>query len=60
VFPQGDLALLEATRLVLHLSTRPNEKMMHAMAQDWAPWRAVAARLLWAYYKRHKLREVIA
>jgi len=59
VFPHGDLALQEATRLVLHLSTRPNEKMMRAMAQDWAPWRTVAAWLLWAYYKRYKSREVI-
>ena len=57
VFPHGDLALQEATRLVFNLPVRPGEKMMRDLAQAWSPWRSVAARLLWAYYKDHKSRE---
>jgi len=57
VFPYGDLALQEATRLVFNLPMRPNAKKMSDLAQEWAPWRAVAARLLWAYYKRLKLQK---
>ena len=30
-----------------------------AMAEAWAPWRAVAARLLWSYYRVAKEREGI-
>ena len=59
VFPHGDLALQEAARQVFHLPKRPSEAEMRAMAQHWAPFRAVAARLLWAYYKNHKSREGI-
>ena len=57
VFPYGDLALQEATRLAFNLPTRPDAKKMSNLAQEWAPWRAVAARLLWAYYKRLKLQK---
>lgn len=57
VFPSGDLALQEATRLAFNLPTRPDAKKMSNLAQEWAPWRAVAARLLWAYYKHLKLQK---
>ena len=53
VFPHGDLALQEAARQVFHLPARPSETEMRALAENWAPFRAVAARLLWAYYKHH-------
>ena len=59
VFASGDLALQEATRVLYGLETRPKEREMRAMAAQWAPWRAVAARLLWAYYKDIKDREGI-
>ena len=32
---------------------------MREMAQAWSPWRSVAARLLWAYYRVEKQREGI-
>ena len=57
VFPYSDLALQEATRLAFNLPTRPDAKKMSNLAQEWAPWRAVAARLLWAYYKHLKLQK---
>lgn len=59
VFPSGDLALQEAAKVLFGLEARPNEKQMAAMAVAWSPWRAVAARLLWAYYRVVKNREGI-
>lgn len=60
VFAHNDLALQEAARLLFALDARPNERQMRALAADWSPWRAVAARLLWAYYRIAKDREGIA
>lgn len=60
VFAPGDLALQEAARMLFDLPERPKEKDLRAMAEDWSPWRAVAARLLWAYYHVAKEREGIA
>jgi len=59
VFAHGDLALQEAARLIFDLPARPSEKEMRAMAQDWSPWRSVAARIMWAYYSADKKREGI-
>lgn len=59
VFAPGDLALQEAARLLFDLPERPNERVLRAMAADWSPWRAVAARALWAYYRVAKTREGI-
>lgn len=60
VFAPGDLALQEAARLIFELEERPRESALREMAEDWAPWRAVAARLLWAYYAHAKRREGIS
>jgi DNA-3-methyladenine glycosylase II len=57
VFAPGDLALQEAAKILFDLAQRPNEKALRAMAMDWSPWRAVAARALWAYYRVAKTRE---
>ncbi len=59
VFAPNDLALQEAARLLFDLPDRPKERALRDMAEDWAPWRAVAARLLWAYYHVAKEREGI-
>ncbi|MBD1205798.1 MAG: DNA-3-methyladenine glycosylase 2 family protein [Rhodobacteraceae bacterium] len=59
VFAPADLALQEAARLLFALEARPSEKALRAMAEDWSPWRAVAARLLWSYYHVAKAREGI-
>jgi DNA-3-methyladenine glycosylase II len=50
-FPSGDLAIQEAARLVLGLAARPRAADLLAAAEAWRPWRAVAARLLWSYYR---------
>lgn len=60
VFAPGDLALQEAARLLYDLPERPKERALRQMAEAWTPWRAVAARQLWAYYRLAKDREGIA
>lgn len=60
VFAAGDLALQEAARALYDLPDRPTEGQLRQMAEAWSPWRAVAARLLWAYYRVDKNREGIA
>lgn len=60
VFPAGDLALQEAARLMYALPARPRPAELAARAEGWAPWRAVAARMLWAYYRAAKRREGVA
>lgn len=57
VFAANDLALQEAARQLFGLERRPSERELRAMATEWSPWRAVAARLLWAYYRVAKDRE---
>jgi DNA-3-methyladenine glycosylase II len=57
VFPAGDLALQEAARHLFDLPRRPDAAEMDAIAAPWQPWRAVAARALWAYYRHIKGRE---
>ncbi len=59
VFAAGDLALQEAVRMLFELEARPTEKALRQMAEPWSPWRSVAARLLWAYYRVQKEREGI-
>jgi DNA-3-methyladenine glycosylase II len=50
VFPKGDLALAIATQKLKGLATRPTPQELEIMSQNWRPWRAVAARILWHYY----------
>ncbi|MEX0339401.1 MAG: DNA-3-methyladenine glycosylase [Arenibacterium sp.] len=59
VFAPGDLALQESARLLFDLPERPKERVFREMAEAWSPWRSVAARLLWAYYRVAKNREGI-
>lgn len=59
VFAHGDLALQEAAKTLYDLSDRPKEREMREIAEAWSPWRSVAARILWAYYRVDKQREGI-
>lgn len=58
-WPAGDLALQEAARLAFELAARPSAKQINLLAEPWRPWRGVAARLLWAYYRATKQRDAI-
>tara|TARA_R110002020_G_scaffold475858_1_gene713212 strand:+ start:34268 stop:34894 length:627 start_codon:yes stop_codon:yes gene_type:complete len=57
VFAPGDLALQEAARILFDLEGRPKARELEQMALAWSPWRAVAARLLFTYYRISKNRE---
>ncbi len=59
VIAPGDLALQEAARVLYDLPKRPTDKELRQMAEAWSPWRSVAARVLWAYYRVDKQREGI-
>lgn len=50
VWPVGDLALAVALHEVMGLPARPDALRQHEISARWAPWRSVAARLLWHYY----------
>jgi DNA-3-methyladenine glycosylase II len=56
-WPAGDLALQEAARIAFGLRARPTTKDMGPLAEPWRPWRSVAARVLWTYYRTVKGRE---
>jgi DNA-3-methyladenine glycosylase II len=58
-WPAGDLALQEGARLAFGLPERPNARETGALAEPWRPWRGVAARLLWAYYRAVKQRDAV-
>ena len=57
VFAAGDLALQEAARILFSMDARPTEGELRQIAEGWSPWRGVAARLLWAYYRCVRERE---
>lgn len=59
IFPSGDLALQEATKILYSLLVRPKEKEMREIAQKWKPFRSLAALVLWEFYAINKKREGI-
>lgn len=52
IFPARDVALQSAVGHALTITPRPGERDLGRLAESWAPWRGVAARLFWAYYRR--------
>jgi DNA-3-methyladenine glycosylase II len=55
-FPASDIALQVAAHKVLRLRKRPTPERLERLAEQWRPWRAVAARLLWHFYLSEKAR----
>ena len=54
IFPSGDLALQEAIKIIFGLKERPSEKEVIKIAENWDPWKSLAAHLLWDYYNKIK------
>jgi DNA-3-methyladenine glycosylase II len=50
IWPRGDLALISAAKKVKHLPKLPTQEEFDRLAENWRPYRAVAARLLWHNY----------
>lgn len=57
IFPARDVALQTAVGQALGMEPRPGEKALIALAESWAPWRGVAARLFWSYYRETRGRD---
>ena len=50
IWPNGDLALEVSMQRAKGWSRRPTPEEARNMSDEWRPWRAVAARLLWHSY----------
>lgn len=50
IWPASDLALAIAVTNLKKLKTRPDPNRLFEMAEEWRPFRSVAARMLWQYY----------
>lgn len=59
-WPAGDLAIQESIRAAFALDSRPSARAITEMAEDWRPYRGVAAHLFWAHYRVMKARDVTA
>jgi DNA-3-methyladenine glycosylase II len=54
VFPAGDLALRNAVADAFRLEAPVPIAALQTRAARWSPWRGVAARLFWAYYRARR------
>jgi DNA-3-methyladenine glycosylase II len=50
IWPVNDLALAIAAQQVKRLAARPGPDQLTGLAEDWRPFRSVAARMLWQSY----------
>ncbi len=53
IFPLGDLALVNAMRMVKKLPTATTENLLQ-IAELWKPYRSIATMMLWHYYIKKK------
>jgi DNA-3-methyladenine glycosylase II len=54
ILPKGDIAMLEAFKVLRGLATRPDHETFLEGTEHWRPWRSVGARMLWHYYLSSK------
>ena len=59
IFPAGDLALRNAVADALERDAPVPVDELASMAERWSPWRGVAARLFWAYYRVRRQRVAV-
>jgi DNA-3-methyladenine glycosylase II len=59
IFPARDVALQAAVGHALAMEVRPGEKALGKIAESWRPWRGVASRLFWAYYRAIRGRDAV-
>lgn len=58
ILPKGDIALLEAFRVLKNLPQRPPHDVFAAGTEHWRPWRSVGIRMLWHFYLSERGRFV--
>ena len=51
IWPVDDLAVVVAVQRLKQLNKRPGRARMLEIAEPWRPWRSIAARLMWHYYR---------
>ena len=49
IWPVDDLGIVKGLMKLKGLSVRPSRESLISLAEEWRPWRSVAARLLWHY-----------
>jgi DNA-3-methyladenine glycosylase II len=54
VFPAGDLGIVKAVQKAYNLRKAPDVKRLHAIADQWRPYRSVASWYLWASLENKK------
>lgn len=53
-WPYNDLALQEGMKILKSLNSRPDAKVMQAMAEAWQPYRGAGALMLWHIYAQYR------
>lgn len=56
IWPDGDIALASALSSLRKLNGRPTFPELAKIAENWRPYRSVAARMLWQYYLAQRKR----
>ena len=56
IWPTGDIALANTVRKVKKLRKLPSPSKLSNVAENWRPFRSVAARMLWHHYLTEKGR----
>jgi DNA-3-methyladenine glycosylase II len=59
IFPAGDLALRNAVADAFERDAPMPLDELTSMAERWSPWRGVAARLFWTYYRVRRQRVAV-
>jgi DNA-3-methyladenine glycosylase II len=60
IWPDGDIALASAVGKLRNLDPRPSFTELASIADNWRPYRSVAARMLWQYYlAQRESRQVV-
>lgn len=54
ILPRGDIAMLEAFKVLKNLQARPIHEVFVEKTGHWRPWRSVGTRLLWHFYLRER------
>jgi len=54
VFPTGDLAMMNALKATMQLPKNTSRETIIDMAENWRPYRSVAAMLFWHWYIKER------
>jgi DNA-3-methyladenine glycosylase II len=60
IWPDGDVALASSVGRLRKMKQRPAFTELAQIAENWRPYRSVAARMLWQYYLAERDQAVVA